>query len=424
MIPSNCYDVLMKQSWDEHEARHELFRSDPLPAIYTVSTETEFTLIQRTSQVVKRVLSLLFFPVYLSQKCYQIAHRLMGYYLIPACFKNRNYVLRFVENWNLTTFLMASTSFSVGLLPTLSQNRPPPPSRSFFSFQDLILKFLGRRDLEAGKKWQFQRFSVEADQQKIDAIFIGRKKDSSSSKWFWSKKEEPSVRNRVILYCCSQHELAEGEIHDDQELLALAEKTQSDVVVWNPPGLGATPGELSRESMVKACQSMLRFVEDAKGLGAKEIICSGHSLGAAILLEAQKNHVLAPSIRYVFVLRSAFSTMQESLAFSVCSLFGLAIRFLGWNLNNTEALKKVKAPVIILQTASVDKYQTLANSSRLMPDTVIEDPDATLAKAVLDQEPLDPLRKVIGVPRWHDEPLMPEHITSLSKDIEESFKIV
>ena len=402
---SNCYDLLMKQNWNENTARQELYRKHLLPSIYIDATGSESSGMQKIARVVKRILSVLCFPLLIFQKPYEFTHHLMGSYLIPAYFKNRNQVLRFVENWDLTTFLMTSLPFSVGLLPTLCQVRP-----NFFT------QWFGARDLKEGKKWQFQRFTVESNQEeKIDAIFIGRKKDQS--RWslpFLTAQNTPFPR-RVILYGCSQDELAEGKIHDT-ELLTLAKKTHSDVLVWNPPGLGFTPGKLSRSSMVKACQEMLRFVENPKGLGAKEVICYGHSLGGAILLEAAKG--LSLKARSVFVLRSAFSTLQESVASSVSSWVGSAVRFGGWNFNNTEALQQLKSPAIVLQMAAVDTYEKLIDSSKLISDAVIEDPDATLAKALFAQGPLAPTRKVVGLPLWHDETLSPEHIDALAKDIE------
>jgi len=494
---SNCYDWLQRTDWNEHTARVELFYKEPLPPIYTCPEQERESLIkegviQRIVRIVKQLFSVICFPIYLSRKCrqiyshyYQVGHALMGRALFPAYLKNRNQVLRLIESWNINTFIMRSCCFSLGVLPILSLTRPPVAAGLAGAVLDSALQQVGKRDGVVEKKWRPQRFTVAANGEKIDAIFVGRKaveeralveapvvqkeeplfvqKEEPLSRvvrferWifskivghFWTETKMDDVvkkveerlgekiwaqtgmpqqvervasrveevrKGRVLFYCCSQEELSEW-MWCDENLLSLAEKTHSDLVVWNHPGLGST-GKLTKESALKTYAAMLQFLEDPKGFGASEIICCGPSVfGSAITLETLQNHVLKPSIRYVLLLNGACSTIQAAIS-SVSSLFGSAVRFFGWDMNNVEALAKIQAPALILQTARVDNYEPLIDSSKLIPDGVIEDVDATLAKALLDGGKLEAARKVVGIPRWHDEPLSSEHIDALARDVE------
>jgi hypothetical protein len=341
-----------------------MWRATPPDPLYIDEERTSLVM-----QVVRRLFHWLFLP-----------HQWMGSVLFPACYKDRYQVLRFVENWELPRALMRSWMFSIGALDSVSQLRAPALSGWRSVVLGPLLQGIGKRDLHAGQQWHRERFSVLAPHGKIDAFFLAKRHADSS--------------NRVLLYCCSQDELAEGKLYD-QEILTLADKTHSSIILWNLPGVGGSEGPLERSVMVRACRAMVRCAESSH----QEMIAYGHSRGADILLESLVEEPL--KARSLVVLRGASLAQPGRFA-----------RFFGWGFNNGRAVEKIQAPVMLLHTACVERYTPLKASEQLIPDTVIEDPHTTLAHTFLERG-----QPVMGIPFWHDEELDSSTITPLAHDI-------
>ncbi len=344
-----------------------IWRATPPDPLY-VDAETTSLVVQ----VVRRLFHWLSLP-----------HRWVGSILFPACYKDRCQVLRFVESWMLPRALMHSLAFSIGSLSTLCQFRAPLLKGWRALVFDPLLQGMGKRDVGEGQQWIRERFSVRAPQGKIDAFFMAQRKGALPS--------------RTILYSCSQDELAEGKLYDE-ELLTLAKKTASSVILWNHAGVASSEGPLERSVMVRACKAMLRLA----ALSHQEVIAYGHSGGSDLLLEALAEE--AVQAKTVVVVRGAAVREERRWA-----------RLLGWGFDNERAVQKIQAPLLALHTACVASYTPLQDSGQLIPDTVIEDPRATLGHALLKQQ--SPSARVIGIPSWHDEELDTSTMTFLARDI-------
>ncbi|WP_284452673.1 hypothetical protein [Parachlamydia acanthamoebae] len=154
--------------------------------------------------------------------------------------------------------------------------------------------------------------------------------------------------------------------------------------------------------MAKAYRAMLNFLEDQKiGIGAKEIIGYGHSIGGGSQSDALKKHPLKKDIKYVFVKSRSFSTLYRTAIHVTYRPLAFLVKILGWNMNSSKVSEKLQAPEIILQTAKVASYEEIKNSSKIIDDGIIT-AKASLAKKLLDDEKCAKRNKIfIGIPDDH-----------------------
>ena len=84
-----------------------------------------------------------------------------------------------------------------------------------------------------------------------------------------------------------------------------------------------------------------------------------------------------------------------------------------WNIESKTSSKYLQAPEIILQTAKVNSYEVLADSSKIIDDGVISKKDS-LAKALLDSKKCLKNNKVfIGMPGNHSTAIQdPSYLVS------------
>jgi len=195
--------------------------------------------------------------------------------------------------------------------------------------------------------------------------------------------------------------LAEGA--DVKQILSAV---NGNAIVFNYPGVGSSSGLPNRQAMANTYRAMLNLLEDQeKGIGAKEIIGYGHSIGGGVQGDALKTHELNKDVKYVFVKSRTFSDMSTIASLLTNKLLGFLVKILGWNMDSVESSKKLQAPEIIMQTANVFGYKELNNSVEILDDGVIP-AQASLAKALLDDENCPKENKVfIGMPENHNAPL-------------------
>ena len=222
-------------------------------------------------------------------------------------------------------------------------------------------------------EWKMKRVSIKVDGQLIDAMIYGKKSTLSNGRWVL-----PSPGN--------------GEAYEDylqsdsfQQILT---QFEGNALLFNYPGVADSTGLPSRRALKATHLAMLKFLEDQeKGLGAKEIIGYGHSLGGGIQADAIKSHKMKDNVKYVFVKSRTFSQLSkvvEDMASKMVSnlggqemgdplflsldsqrkqgrtsklighlLSGAAGKFtkkMGWNINTAESSEKLQVPEVILQT--------------------------------------------------------------------------
>lgn len=261
---------------------------------------------------------------------------------------------------------------------------------------------LSRRQFDVQGEWKVKRLTIEVDGQKLDVAIMGRPSTLSSGRWMMTSN-------------------GNGEFYEDrlssQSFQHILTKLDSNAILFNYAGVGSSEGGPNRKTMAKAYRAVLSFLEDQeKGIGAKEIIGYGHSIGGGVQGDALSKHTLKDDINYVFVKSRTFSSLSEAAKqMTGSSLASWAISLLGWNMNSVPSSQTMKAPEIIMQTANVDGYTNIAKHPRLIrkSDGVIPGA-ASLAKRLIEDErdrrerlsliesPMNKL--IIGIPEGHNDP--------------------
>lgn len=261
-----------------------------------------------------------------------------------------------------------------------------------------------RRRISLNGVWKYKRLTVEVDGYKIDAMIVGKASTLRNGRW--------------LVESLGNGEFYEETLSESSELYGLLGRLKSNGIVFNYPGVGASSGLPNRWAMAKAYRAILSFLEDAqKGVGAKEIIGFGHSIGGGVQSDALQDHELKKGIKYVFVKSRTFSTLSQMASHIVPKPWNWLATLLGWNIDSVKVSQKIKVPEIILQTASVQTQEELTDSSKLRDDGVIP-AKASLAKALLDSPTNRKAKKVfIGIQEGHNDALRDS--TLLARKIEQ-----
>ncbi len=243
--------------------------------------------------------------------------------------------------------------------------------------------------------WKYKRITIKVSGCEIDAVIVGSQSKFNSRRW--------------ILVSNGNGECYENQLRNNC-FYELLNHLQSNAVFFNYPGVGASQGSPNKEMVVKAYRAMLTFLEDqTKGIGAKEIIGYGFSIGGVVQGEALLTHQLKEDIRYVFIKDRTFATLSSTVSTLISESLGPWVKKMGWELDpfiSSVSSRMLQIPEIILQTANVDAYEKLENSSQIIDDGIIS-ASASLGRIFLDWLHLNiPRKKVfIGIPERHNEGL-------------------
>lgn len=377
--------------WDRYRAE-EVLKSTRLPAP-CYHCDEGVAIIRLAKKVFWVSFSILCFPVGI----YQLLHQVARSVLMSASLKDRTDVIRFAQHWPLDTFTMSQFLFSLVALKTLG----------LFCPQTWLAQKLVGRDRSMDGYFEPSRFVVSTDHAYVDALFL-RQKGIESLK-------------RIVLYSCSEAELAEGNIYN-VELLTLARKINAHVILWNHPGIGASVGASSRSNMTGTYCKMLELVE--KKMGAKEIVTYGHSLGAAVAMEGLTRYHFQPTTKHLMIARSTVSTSSNAMGAAYGKLASLFVWAAGWNFNNLRAIAKIPGRCIVVQTAAVADCELLQRSEQVVPDGVWDEPEATLGHALLRSGTARQQEnnwKVVGVKENYGMTLGSKGIALLSDEINTYF---
>lgn len=245
-----------------------------------------------------------------------------------------------------------------------------------------------RKAISLIDEWKVKRIAVEVDGYVIDAAITGKASTLENGRWVLLSNGNGEFYEDKLKDCSFKHMLSE---------------LKSNAIVFNYPGVGSSTGMPNRNAMAKAYRAMLEFLENIEeGIGAKEIIGYGHSIGGGVQGDALLFHELKRDVRYVFVKSRTFSDLSTTASHLTNGLLGLFVKVFGWNMSSVESSKKLKAPEIIMQTAEVLDCSNISNSSEIRHDGVIP-VEASLAKKLLDDKTSFIGKKYfMGIPESHN----------------------
>lgn len=359
VLKLNGNDAFYNQQNYKANLKAELASPKRQPIAYACTIES------RASRIGKTIFSILCFPVGI----YQLLHGLAGYAALPASLPRS--IKKLVKEGDGTD---------------IAEDR-----------KQILNAF-------KGTVWKHKRITIEVDGYKIDAM-IAINTQAKKDRW--------------ILASNGNNQTYESLFTQDDSFHQLAVKLKGNVVSFNCPGVGASSGFPTRSAAAKAYRAMLKFLEEEQsrgGLGAKEIIGYGHSIGGAIQGEAVKRHEFKNDIKYVLIKSRTFAQASK-----VYSKIGFLIKAFGWNISSAASSKQLTVPEIILQTADVEDYKTVTDIKNLKDDGTIS-VDASLAKALLemDSTSFKAKKKIIGIPDAHNAPL--SKVTYIAIQVEKFLK--
>lgn len=263
--------------------------------------------------------------------------------------------------------------------------------------------------------WFVKRVAIEVDGLVVDGALLGRHKNIASKRW--------------ILYSNGNGEFFERNLMSSY-FRALCYNLDANAVVFNYPGVGASNGRTERDDLKRSYQAWLAFLEDSeKGIGAKEIIGFGYSLGGGVQADAITGHSFKENVRYLFIKSHTFSNLssiakthiERGLNLCLDSTSKLSrcfanvaghiskwtLQLFGWNIDVAKSSLKLKQSEIILQTADVAiKTFLFQEEGALIQDDGLITPVNSLALSVLKNQSLAKNPKyVLGVPEKHHEPI-------------------
>jgi hypothetical protein len=257
--------------------------------------------------------------------------------------------------------------------------------------------------------WKYKRISVQVDGCLIDAMLIVRDSTAENGKWF--------------LHSNTNSDFYELHKHYTTTAKKLAFSLDTNILLFNHPGVGASQGSFTRETIAKTYQTMLHFLEDKeRGIGANTIIAKGFCLGGNIQGEALKDYELQPEIKYVFIKdRSAFDFSKAASRVSLCWI-GKLLDLCGWNMDTLSSSKRlVNAHEILLHTAGVTAAEQITDPDLLIDDGVLAK-EETLGYHILKNQDQSFTKKlenttVLGIPEFHCNSLSHDTLSVLSKKI-------
>lgn len=247
-----------------------------------------------------------------------------------------------------------------------------------------------RKTVNLKSEWKVKRISVEVDGYTIDATIMGLASTLGNGRW--------------VLSSGGNGEFYENKLNN-YFFKNILTQLEGNAIVFNYPGVGSSSGMPNRSTMAKAYRAMLNFLEDEKkGIGAKEIIGYGLSIGGGVQGEALSSHELKKNVKYVFVKDRTFSDLSTTASHLTIRLLGFLVKIFGWNISSVESSKKLKAPEIIMQTADVATYADVSDHPEKIKDDGVIFAKASLAKKLLeDKQSFVGKKYFMGISQSHNE---------------------
>jgi alpha/beta superfamily hydrolase len=266
----------------------------------------------------------------------------------------------------------------------------------------------GFSQLAAQEDWKFLRTSIKVDGSTIDVFITLTPQTARNKRW--------------TLYVGGNAQPYEQTVDDSLNLLA---DLKSNGIYFNYRGVGSSSRFVSQDSMVKAYQAMLSFLEDDKnGIGAKEIILYGWSLGAAVQGKVlQKHSCDTTRRRYVAVKDQTFSDLRKVAAHLTNRVLAFLLKLLGWNIVPATNAHEMTIPEIVLQGSPKNLYEELHSVHDIVSDGMIPQ-NGSYAQEILSSGKSSTAPKLIlAAPPIHSPSRLPtkplaDHIIRLLAQLE------
>lgn len=193
------------------------------------------------------------------------------------------------------------------------------------SFLDFVLSSFGfskkttitlknmRRD---GRSWIGKRQCLHSGAQKIDTFIIGTRETINNGRWIvFSNGSLPSGYRE-----CLRHSLSDSNqgyrlsSESSFGLLDLADSLEANIICYDYPFYGDSSGFISSliDSTAKSHKLVLDFTENQeRGLGAKQIISFGYSLGGMIQLKSLVDRPISANTSYVVLSSRVPSSLTD-----------------------------------------------------------------------------------------------------------------
>ncbi len=276
---------------------------------------------------------------------------------------------------------------------TLGGKKVLLPSSNLHSM-GLDLETLSHMRLQAPLKseYKFKRVSLEMDGLLIDAVLVGTEKTFLSDRW--------------ILFTNGNAEFYENKLVN-KGFYQLLDQFEANALIFNYPGVGASKGSANRFLMRRSALACMAFLEDSQlGLGAKEIIGYGHSIGGGVQGEITLHHRFKKEINYAFIKSRTFCSFARVAAEISSPLSGFLVSLFGWNMKTAKSSKHLKYPEIILQSALVHFYIDLSQFlEKITHDGVIPQ-KSSLAYSMLKKKQNWSNKIFIGIFEGHNQNLV------------------
>jgi hypothetical protein len=307
-----------------------------------VAKDDEWNTESKIVRIAKQIFYIIFFPIALCQ----LTHRLIGKLFIHA---SSPFILKKMYNYN-------STAYSL------------------------------RTSLELEEDWKYKRKTIRVNGTNIDVMLMGKRSTLQNRRW--------------VLVSGGNGEFFETMLTERHGLQQFISNINGNAILFNYPGVGASGGLPHKQGMINTMKAILDCLEDEKGIGAKEIIPYGYSfIGAGVQAEALNKHPVKKGISYLAIKDRASSSI------SAATPLRLFMKLFGWDFATANCSKRLHIPEIILQTATVERYERLQDSSKIIYDDILRE-KATLAKVLLDDPSCNKENKLfLGIYELHDIPL-------------------
>ncbi|BAE81598.1 hypothetical protein [Chlamydia felis Fe/C-56] len=202
--------------------------------------------------------------------------------------------------------------------------------------------------VDEGYASSVNRVPIQSDDLFIDTLSITFPKARKDRWMLVSLGNSECFENRAILR------------HGDDWILNVARQSDSNVLVFNYPGVMHSKGPISRESLRKAYQACVRYLRDCpKGPQAKQIIAYGYSLGTLVQALGLNEEITDGSdgVRW-FVIKDRGPKAVSAVASQWLGKIGeLTIKLLGWEINSEKLSRSLTCPELFIH--GVDGHSRL-----------------------------------------------------------------
>jgi hypothetical protein len=265
-----------------------------------------------------------------------------------------------------------------------------PSSSYFFNEYDEKHILEERSKIPADQNWIYKRFAVKCDEIVIDAVMAVKPQTLFNERWMLVSNGNNEFYEKKILT---------GFIQE------FAAKINANIIFYNYPGVANSIGVPSRSCLNRSYRAMLKFLEDdVNGVGAKQIIGYGFSMGGGVQADALLDHDLKKNIKYLFIKDRTFSSLSLVTKYFKNTFLSILVNFMNWEMDCLLSSKLLDTNEIIIQTTNLASCQEIFNSQSICHDGIIAS-EASLAKTLFENRNKFKGKKVfIGVDGEHSTP--------------------